>query len=103
MFKKTLAASFAGLSLSMVAAGTASASVTAGPSSGFGGSGTIVDGEQKGVLTVNSPLVDLRCATPWYGSAVAGASTPIGSGDVVCDDVKSVVTMLSEGKNGVLQ
>ena len=102
MLKKTLAASFAGLGLSMVAASTASAVVSAGPTSGFGGYDTIVDGQQSGMLTVDAPLVDLRCATPWYGSAVAGGSTPNGSENVVCDDVKSVVTMLSKGKNGVL-
>jgi hypothetical protein len=103
MLKKSLAVSFAGLGLTMVAAGTASATITTAPSSGFGGSTVAVTGDQSGILTVNSPLVDLRCATPWYGSAVLGGSTPIGQQNVTCDDVKTPVTEVqSWSKNGVL-
>ncbi len=103
MLKKSLAVSFAGLGLSMVAAGSASASISAGPSSGFGGSIVAVTGDQSGLLTVDAPLVDARCAAPWYGSAVLGGSTPIGQQNVTCNDVKAPVTETqSNSKNGVL-
>jgi hypothetical protein len=102
MIKRILATSLAGVSISMVAAGTASADVITSPATGFGGSVTAIGGEQSGILSVNAPIVDLRCATPWYGSAVLGGSTPIGSQNVVCDDVKAAVSLLSQGKNGIL-
>ena len=102
MINRMLAVSAAGLGLSLGVAGTASASEVTGAGGGFGGFTTVVDGVQSGVLAVDAPIVDLRCATPWYGSAVLGGSTPIGSQNVVCDDVKAVVTMLGDGDNRVV-
>jgi hypothetical protein len=103
MLRTSLAVSFVGLGLTMAGAGTASAGITTGPSSGFGGSTVAVTGDQSGLLTVDAPLVDLRCATPWYGSAVIGGSTPIGQQNVTCDDVKAPVQETQDhSKNGVL-
>jgi hypothetical protein len=102
MLKKSLAVALAGVGLTLVAAGAASADVTTSPADGFGGSTTAVTGDQSGLLTLNSQIADLRCATPWYGSAVVGGSTPIGTQNVVCNDVKAPITQLDGGKNSVL-
>ena len=72
-------------------------------SSGFGGPTVAVTGDQSALLTVDATVVDARCAAPWYGSAVLGGSTPIGSQNVVCDDVKHpVYEVQTHSKNGIL-
>ncbi len=104
MFVKSLAVAAGSAVMVLAAGGSAMASdVCAGESSGFGGSTVAVTGSQSAAITIDAPLVDARCATPWYGSAVLGGSTPIGQQNVVCDDVKAPVWEdQSHSKNGVL-
>jgi hypothetical protein len=96
VLKKSLAIAAGSLGLLASTAGTASAD-----SSGLGGAVTTISGDQSGLINVNAPLVDLRCATPWFGSAVLGVSLPIGSQNVVCDDVKAPIMQTHTGKNSL--
>ena len=98
MFKKSLAIAAGSLGLLAGTAGTACADV----SSGLGGSVTTITGDQSGLVNVNAPLVDLRCATPWFGSAVLGVSLPIGSQNIVCDDIKAPIEQNHIGKNSLI-
>ena len=104
MFLKSLAVAAGSTALVLMAGGSAmAADICTAESTGFGGSTVAVNGSQSGVLTVNTALVDGRCAAPWYGSAVLGGSTPIGSQNVVCDDLKAPVTEVQDhSKNGIL-
>jgi hypothetical protein len=104
MFVKSLAVAAGSAALALVASGTAMAGeVCTGESDGFGGSTVAVTGSQSGAVTIDSDVVDGRCAAPWYGSAVIGGSTPIGSQNLVCDDIKAPIYVGEHNsKNGVL-
>ena len=104
MFVKSLAVAAGSTVMVLAAGGSAMASdVCVGESTGFGGSTVAVTGSQSAAITVDASLVDARCATPWYGSAVVGGSTPIGSQNIVCDDVKNPIWEIQhDSKNGVL-
>ncbi len=97
VFKKSLAVAAGSLGLLAGTAGTAFAD-----GGGLGGTVTTITGDQGGLVNINAPLVDLRCATPWFGSAVLGVSLPIGSQNIVCDDVKAPIQQSHTGKNSLL-
>ena len=97
VLKKSLAIAAGSLGLLAGTAGTACADT-----SGLGGGVTVITGDQSGLVNVNAPLVDLRCAAPWFGSAVLGVSLPIGSQNVVCNDVKGQITQWHDGKNSLI-
>jgi hypothetical protein len=97
VFKKSLAVAAGSLGLLASSAGMACADT-----GGIGGEVTTITGDQSGLINVNAPLVDLRCATPWFGSAVLGVSLPIGSENVVCDDVKAPIAQAHVGNNSLL-
>ena len=99
MLKKTIAVSVAGLGAavtSVATAGAACATITVSPSTGFGGSTVVIAGHQSTVVGFDAPVLDARCALPWYGSSVIGGSTPIGQMNVTCDDIKAEVQQLQD-------
>jgi len=96
MLKKTLC---------VVGLGAAACAVSAAPAGAdtgaFGGS-SVVAPDQSGLVIIDAPLIDLRCAAPWFGSAVLGGSLPIGMQSVVCDEVKSPVSLSHTGNDALL-
>jgi hypothetical protein len=96
MLKKTLCVVGLGAAVCAVSATSASADTGA-----FGGS-SVVAPDQSGLVIIDAPLLDLRCAAPWFGSAVLGASLPIGMQSVVCDEVKAPISQTHTGGNGLL-
>jgi hypothetical protein len=102
VLKKILAVPAASLAVVLGAGTVASADAPSVGSDGFGGSVTAIGGDQSGLVNINAPLLDLRCALPWFGSAVLGVSLPIGMQAVVCDDVDAPITQNSLGHNGLL-
>ena len=97
MFKKSLAVAAGSLGVLAASAGAAGADT-----GGLGGGVTQISGNQTGLVNINAPLVDLRCATPWFGSAVLGVSLPIGEEAVVCNDVKAPISQSHTGSNALL-
>jgi hypothetical protein len=57
---------------------------------------------QDGLLNLDSPVADARCAAPWYGSAVAGGSTPLHMQNVVCNSVNAPVEQIQDHPEGGL-
>jgi len=100
MLKKCLTVAFAGLSLSLAAAGSASADTT-GPDLGTATFTTTSGGGGTGLVTFTAPMINGRCALPWFGSVAQGVSTPIGSTNVVCDDLTSPITQSPTGSNAL--
>lgn len=68
----------------------------------FGQGPIILPQGQRGVLNANAPIVDGRCAAVWYGSAVLGGSTPVGTQNIVCDDVRAPIKQIRHGESGGL-
>lgn len=105
MPKKFIAVTGAAVALMFATAGAAAASQSApadDDSGAFNNSPLSFLGDQNGVLSVDAPLADLRCATPWYGSAVAGGSTPLHTQNVVCNDVDAPIELSQNGPQGGL-
>lgn len=109
MPKKYFAAAGAAVGLVLATAGMAAACcplTTGSPSHHEGGSFNNppiwIGGEQRGLINANAPLVDLRCATPWYGSAVLGGTTPLHTQNIVCDYVGAPVEQIQDGPQGGL-
>lgn len=96
MLKKTLCVVGVGAAAFAVSATTASADTGA-----FGGN-NVVTRDQHGLVIIDAPLLDLRCAAPWFGSAVLGGSLPIGMQAVVCDVVKAPITETHTGDDSLL-
>lgn len=104
MPKKFIAVTGAAVGLMLATAGVAAASQSPADddSGAFNNSPLSFLGDQNGVLSVDAPLADLRCATPWYGSAVAGGSTPLHTQNVVCNDVDAPIELSQNGPQGGL-
>lgn len=105
MPKKFFAVAGAAVSLMLATAGAAAASESgpAGDDSGaFNNSPLSFHGDQDGVLSLDAPVADLRCATPWYGSAVLGGTTPLHTQNVVCNDVDAPIELSQNGPQGGL-
>ena len=85
----------------VAAAGAVSAGAASADSGLFGSDGASAP-DQNGLVNINAPLVDLRCAAPWFGSAVLGGSLPIGEQALVCDEVKAPITQTHNGDNDLL-
>jgi hypothetical protein len=60
------------------------------------------DDGQNGLVNLDSPVADARCAAPWYGSAVAGGSTPLHMQNVVCDAVNASIVQTQDHPEGLL-
>ncbi|HXR72925.1 hypothetical protein [Actinocrinis sp.] len=104
MPKKFIAVAGAAVGLMLATAGAAAASQSApaDDSGAFNNPPLSFLGDQTGVLNADAPLVDLRCATPWYGSAVLGGSTPLHTQNVVCNDVDAPIELSQNGPQGGL-
>jgi hypothetical protein len=102
VLKKVLAVPAASIAMVLGAGAAASADAPSVGSAGFGGNVTAIAGDQSGLVNINAPLIDLRCALPWFGSAVLGVSLPIGMQAVVCDDVNAPINQTELGSNGLL-
>jgi hypothetical protein len=87
----------AGMSAAVCVMSATSASADTGA---FGSN--VVANDQTGLVIIDAPLVDLRCATPWFGSAVLGATLPIGMQSIVCDEVNAPVSQAHTGDNALL-
>jgi hypothetical protein len=87
----------AGMGAAVCATSATSASADTGA---FGSS--VVAPNQAGLVIVDAPLVDLRCVAPWFGSAVLGASLPIGMQSIVCDEVNAPVSQAHTGDDALL-
>lgn len=57
---------------------------------------------QDGIVNLDSPVADARCAAPWYGSAVAGGSTPLRQQNVVCNAVNAEIQQIQNHPEGGL-
>ena len=99
MFKKC--ATVAAAALALVVAGGTAASAQEGYHQHHHRM-VMGDGDQDGLLNLDAPAVVAACAAPWFGSAVLGGSLPIGSENIVCDDIHGTVTQDESGHNGLL-
>jgi hypothetical protein len=95
MLKKILCVAGMGAAVCSVSATSASADT------GTFGS-TVVANDQSGLVIIDAPLVDLRCAAPWFGSAVLGAALPIGMQSIVCDEINAPVSQAHTGDDALL-
>jgi hypothetical protein len=101
MIKQYLAVTVAGLGLLLAAAGSASAD-TPSPDLGTVTFTTPAGDGGTGLLSFTAPMVDGRCALPWFGTVVEGASTPIGSTSVDCVDITTPIAQNPSGTSMLL-
>ena len=101
MIKQYLAVTVAGLGLTLAAAGSAAADTTSPDLGSVTFTAPAGDGA-NGLLTFTAPMVNGRCALPWFGTVVEGTSTPIGTTSVVCDDITAPITQSTSGTNMLL-
>jgi hypothetical protein len=84
--KKVLAVTLAAAGTVLVGSGIASADAFGSSHlDGFAESPVAVHGDENGLVTINGPLVDARCALPWSNGAVLGVVLVPGSHYAACN------------------
>jgi hypothetical protein len=95
--KMALVATVAAAGAVLVGSGVASADAFNGShQDGLSETPVAVYGDENGLITINGPLIDARCALPWSNGAVLGVVLVPGSEYAACDTAP--VTQTDSGK-----